>query len=77
MHSVTMLTVNADDNVLLRQLHKPTDEKRMVVVLRPEHCQLWLEATPTASLGFMRAYPAEGLQSDVVPDNGTSRGSDS
>ena len=31
--SFTMLTVNANDHPVMRQFHKPEDEKRSVVVL--------------------------------------------
>ena len=31
--SFTMLTINADKHLLMMNFHKPTDEKRMVVVL--------------------------------------------
>lgn len=33
VQSFTMLTINADGHQLMNQFHKPTDEKRMVVVL--------------------------------------------
>lgn len=33
VHSFTMLTVNADDHPLMRNYHRPNDEKRMVVIL--------------------------------------------
>ncbi len=33
LHSYTMLTINADEHPLMKQFHKPTDEKRMVVIL--------------------------------------------
>jgi hypothetical protein len=36
VHSFTLLTVNAEDHPLMRQFHKPGDEKRMVVVLPEE-----------------------------------------
>ena len=36
LHSYTMLTINADTHPLMRLMHKPTDEKRMVVILPPE-----------------------------------------
>jgi putative SOS response-associated peptidase YedK len=35
--SFTMLTVNADEHPLMQQVHKPADEKRMVVSLPEEH----------------------------------------
>jgi putative SOS response-associated peptidase YedK len=61
VHSYTMLTINADAHPLMQQFHKPGEEKRMVVILAPQHYQAWLAAAPAASLGFLRAWPAECL----------------
>ena len=33
VRSYSMLTINADEHPLMNQFHKPTDEKRMVVIL--------------------------------------------
>ncbi len=33
IYSYTMLTINAEHHPLLRLMHKPADEKRMVVIL--------------------------------------------
>lgn len=57
-----MLTINADDHPLMRQFHKPADEKRMVVVLPPERYQDCLEAPAEHSMDFMRLCPAHLLQ---------------
>ena len=61
VHSYTMLTINADAHPLMQQFHKPGEEKRMVVILAPQHYQTWLSAAPAESLGFLRAWPAERL----------------
>jgi putative SOS response-associated peptidase YedK len=61
--SYTMLTINADSHELMNQFHKPTDEKRMVVILPNARYQEWLHSVPTASRDFLRAYPADQLQS--------------
>lgn len=31
-----MLTINADDHLLMKRFHKSEDEKRMIVILKPE-----------------------------------------
>ena len=62
VHSYTMLTVNADEHPLMRMFHKPTDEKRMVVILPAEHYQHWLEAPAQLSGEFLRPFDADGLQ---------------
>ena len=62
VHSFTMLTINADQHPLLNLFHKPTDEKRMVVILEPEQFDPWLQAPASRSMEFLRPFPAEGLQ---------------
>jgi putative SOS response-associated peptidase YedK len=61
VHSYTMLTINAADHPLMRHFHKPTDEKRMVVILPVERYDEWLEAGPAQSQGFMRQFPADQM----------------
>ena len=61
IHSYTMLTIKADQHPLMRLFHKPTDEKRMVVILPPDRYQNWLEAPAEHSMEFMRPFPAEAL----------------
>ena len=36
IRSMTMLTINADDNPFMSQFHKPEDEKRSIVVIEPQ-----------------------------------------
>lgn len=62
VHSYTVLTVNADQHALLRQFHKPGDEKRMPVILPPQRYQDWLQAPLAHAMEFMQAYPAQALQ---------------
>jgi putative SOS response-associated peptidase YedK len=58
-HSFTMLTINADKHELMCNFHKPTDEKRMVVILPVDSYDVWLDAKPTESMDFMRQYSGE------------------
>lgn len=62
VHSYTMLTINAEDHALMRLFHKPTDEKRMVVILPEDYYDRWLNAPPEHSHSFLRHYPAQSLQ---------------
>jgi putative SOS response-associated peptidase YedK len=62
VHSFTMLTINADGHGLMENFHKPTDEKRMVVIVPQDSYDAWLGATPQESMDFMRQYPVELLQ---------------
>ena len=44
--SFSMLTIEASNHPVMRRMHKPKDEKRTVVPLRPELFNSWLNATP-------------------------------
>lgn len=61
VHSFTMVTINADDHSFMRNYHRLGDEKRMIVILAPEECDAWLDATPDQSMKFMRQCPPEHL----------------
>jgi putative SOS response-associated peptidase YedK len=67
IHSYTMLTINAEHHSLMRQFHKPVDEKRMVVILPNNRYQDWLLARPEVSMGFMRPMSAEMLLAVAPP----------
>jgi len=64
--SFSMLTVNADAHPVMRQFHKPGDEKRTPVIITPELHATWLSADPAQSAELMtwshmpdlRAMPA-------------------
>ncbi|MDB5975128.1 MAG: hypothetical protein JWR07_1888 [Nevskia sp.] len=59
--SFTMLTINADAHPVMCNYHRPDDEKRMIVLLREEDYDAWLDAPPERSMEFMRACPPEDL----------------
>jgi putative SOS response-associated peptidase YedK len=67
IYSYTMLTINADEHLMMRQFHKPTDEKRMVVILPPDRYQDWLEAPVTHSMALMTMAGASSLE--AIPDH--------
>lgn len=67
VYSFSMLTINADDHQLMRNYHRPDDEKRMVVILPNGAIRDWLRATPEQSMEFMRQYPAERLVAEARP----------
>ena len=60
--SFTMLTINADSHPLVRNFHRPEDEKRMVVILAPDCFDAWLSAKPEQSARFLIPYPADQLR---------------
>lgn len=67
LFSYTMLTVNADDHPLMRNYHRPGDEKRMVVILPNGAIRDWLSASPEQSMEFMHQYPADRLVAHPHP----------
>lgn len=67
LHSFAMLTINADEHVLMNQFHKPTDEKRMVVILPEGSYQDWLEAPLSRINELLVQYPADALLATAEP----------
>lgn len=67
VYSHTMLTVNADDHPFMRNYHKATDEKRMVVLLPEDSYDAWLTAKPSQAMDFMRQFGAEKLVDAEAP----------
>lgn len=65
VHSFTMVTINADDHPFMRNYHRPDDEKRMIVILRQDDYDAWLDAPAHESMAFMRQCAAEDLVSLV------------
>ncbi|SAI58861.1 Uncharacterised ACR%2C COG2135 [Bordetella ansorpii] len=59
--SYTMLTINADAHPLWRHYHRPTDERRSVVILPEGAYGDWLAAGPDEARDFLQPYPAELL----------------
>jgi putative SOS response-associated peptidase YedK len=52
-----MLTVNADGHPVYQRMHKPGDEKRMIVILDPEQYDNWLRCTPIEAKKFFVQWP--------------------
>jgi putative SOS response-associated peptidase YedK len=57
--SFSMLTIDASNHPVMQRMHKPEDEKRTVVPLRPELFNAWLNATPDEAQSL--------LQIDSIP----------
>lgn len=69
LETYSMLTINADDHALFRRMHAPNDEKRMVVMLKDEDVEAWLNAgTHDEARSFFTQYPAEELVAEAAPD---------
>ena len=73
--SFSMLTIHADEHPLMRRFHKPDQEKRMVVILDPQHYHAWLSGGLPDFHEVYRAYPAEELmaQPDPLPPRGQAK----
>lgn len=73
--SFTMLTVNAEGHAIMQRMHRPGEEKRMVVILDEADHDAWLQCTPAEAHAFLRPYPAERLQAEPspVPPRGASQ----
>ena len=68
INSFTMLTINADDHPIFKQLHRPgpkrppeKQDKRIVVILNEDSYRAWLDAPADRSVEFLRQYPADRL----------------
>jgi putative SOS response-associated peptidase YedK len=66
--SFTMLTVNADEHPLMKRFHKPSDEKRSVVIVPPAAYEDWLSCRNTdEARSFLNLYPAEEMAAEPFP----------
>jgi putative SOS response-associated peptidase YedK len=72
-YSFAMLTINADAHPLMKHMHKPTDEKRMVVILDRDHYEDWLQTTADNALAWMAPYPAKHLVAEPAPKASTEK----
>lgn len=55
-YSFSMLTVNADGHPVFMRMHRPEDEKRMVVILDRAQFRPWLTCSVEEATGFFRQY---------------------
>jgi putative SOS response-associated peptidase YedK len=62
-----MLTINADGHPLMQRFHKPDDEKRMLVILRPDQYDDWLHCPVEDAPDFFTRYTAESLVAHAAP----------
>lgn len=61
-HVMSMITVNADGHSLMSCMHKPAEEKRSVVILRPDDWPDWLTTSNVeAARAMLQLYPAEEM----------------
>ena len=66
--SMTMLTINADDQPLMRRFHKPGDEKRSVVILPDDAWGDWLRSkSENTARAFLRCFDVNGFVTEASP----------
>lgn len=65
IRSMSMLTVNADDHPLMRNFHRPEDEKRMVVILDDGDYDSWLDENNDAPNLLLKQFDAAKLISTI------------
>jgi putative SOS response-associated peptidase YedK len=66
--SFTMLTVNADDHPLMKRFHKPGEEKRSVVIIRPGDYEDWLSCRSTdEARSFLTLHEAGEMHAEPFP----------
>ncbi|KUZ17351.1 hypothetical protein WI28_05415 [Burkholderia diffusa] len=64
-HTMSMITVNGEGHPIFSRMHKPGDEKRAVVILRPGDWEEWLK-TPNveAARAMLQLYTAEDMAAE-------------
>ena len=66
-HAMAMITVGAEGHPIMSRMHKPVDEKRSVVILRPEDWEEWLTTSNVeAARAMLQLYPADDMM--AAPD---------
>lgn len=65
LHTMSMITVNAEGHPVMSRMHKQGDEKRSIVILRPEDWEEWL-TTPNveAARAMLQLYPANDIMTE-------------
>lgn len=61
VRSMSMLTVNAEDHALMRNFHRPEDEKRMVVILDDSDYDSWLDRANHCPVNLLTQFDPDRL----------------
>jgi len=69
LFSFSMMTVNADGHPVMQRFHRSDEEKRMVVILRPEDYDAWLTCPVEKAAGFFQQWmePLEAVAAPLPP----------
>ncbi|MBR8294949.1 DUF159 family protein [Burkholderia cenocepacia] len=67
-HAMTMITVNGDEHPIMKRMHRLGDEKRSVVILRPDDWEEWLMTSNVeAARAMLQLYPPEEMIATADP----------
>jgi putative SOS response-associated peptidase YedK len=67
VHSMTLLTVNADAHPLMGRMHRPGEEKRMPLIISEHHYADWLHASPNDARELMNLAANDDLVGEPAP----------
>ncbi|NOU22161.1 MAG: SOS response-associated peptidase [Methyloglobulus sp.] len=65
--SFSMVTVNADQHKIMRQFHKPGDEKRAIVTLQDTDYHTWLQVKHEQAPEYLKLSPDNFLEAEPAP----------
>ncbi|AVR08330.1 SOS response-associated peptidase family protein [Burkholderia thailandensis] len=67
-HTMSMITVSGEGHPIFSRMHKPNDEKRAVVILRPDDWEEWLTTSNVeAARAMLQLYPADEMVAEPTP----------
>ena len=66
--SFDQIIINVDDHPLMKQFHKPGDEKRSLVIVPAGEYDAWLDCKdPEVARSMLTLYPAEEVKAWPAP----------
>ncbi len=65
--SFSLVTINADQHKIMRQFHKPGDEKRSIVVLQDTDYPAWLQVNHEQAPDYLKLSPDDFLEAEPAP----------
>lgn len=73
--SFAMLTVSGEGHPVFKRMHRPDDEKRMVVILEPAEYDRWLQCSVTEAGTFFRQWegPLDAFPAPLPPRRSAPR----
>lgn len=75
VESFSMLTINADGHPVMGRFHRPGDERRSLVVVRPHAWHKWLGATTGTASDLLTEMPTSEFGAGPVGGEGADANS--